>query len=344
MSTQDGRKLSSSVLHDLRQRVVSAVEEQGVKAVDAMRIFGVGRTALFRWLKSYRSGGIGSLVPGRRGRTKGHTKLKPHQAATIVRLIEDRCPDQLKLPFALWTREAVRELIHRRTGLSLSVSTVGRLLRGWGFTPQKPVRRAYEKNPALVRQWMESTYPSIRREAEAANGEIHWGDEMGLRSDHQAGTSYGRRGKTPVIPGTGQRFGCNMISTVTNQGKLTFMVFKERFTRTVFLRFLARLVRQAGRKVFLIVDGHPVHRSKAVRDWVERNTGKISLHQLPGYSPDLNPDELLNNDVKSNALGRRKPQDRESMISGVRNYLRSRQHSPNVVINYFKHPSVAYAA
>jgi transposase len=164
----------SSVLHDLRQRVVSAVEEQGVKAVDAMRIFGVGRTALFRWLKSYRSGGIGSLVPGRRGRTKGHTKLKPHQAATIVRLIEERCPDQLKLPFALWTREAVRELIHRRTGLSLSVSTVGRLLRGWGFTPQNPVCRAYEKNPAFVRQWMESTYPSIRRQTARSTGATRW--------------------------------------------------------------------------------------------------------------------------------------------------------------------------
>jgi hypothetical protein len=261
-----------------------------------------------------------------------------------VRLIMDRCPDQLKLPFALWTREAVRELIVRRTGVDLSVWTVGRLLRGWGFTPQKPVRRAYERNTAAVRRWMEETYPGIRREAKAQGGEIHWGDEMGLRSDHQAGTSYGKRGKTPVIPGTGQRFGCNMVSTVTNQGKLTFMVFQERFTRTVFLRFLGRLVRQSEKKVYLIVDGHPVHRSKAVRDWVDQNRERISLYQLPGYSPDLNPDELLNNEIKPNALGRQSTVDREEMVAGVRGYLRSRQKTSEVVMRYFQHPSVAYAA
>ena len=194
MKTQDGRKLSTEALHDLRLRVVSAVEDKGMKAVEAMRVFGVGRTALFGWLKAYRAGGERDLVPSRRGRPKGQSKLKGHEAATIVRLIVDRCPDQLKLPFALWTLEAVRELIVRRTGLDLSVWTVGRLLRGWGFTPQKPVRRAYERNTAAVRRWMEATYPGIRREAKAQGGEIHWGDEMGLRSDHQAGTTYGKRG------------------------------------------------------------------------------------------------------------------------------------------------------
>lgn len=315
-----------------------------MKATEAMRVFGVGKTALFRWLKAYRNGGKDRLVPSRRGRPKGQSKLKGHEAATIVRLIMNRCPDQLKLPFALWTREAVRDLIRHRTGLELSVWTVGRLLKAWGFTPQKPVRRAYERNAVAVRQWMEETYPGIKQEAKAQSGEIHWGDEKGLRSDHQTGTSYGKRGKTPVVPGTGKRFGCNLISTVTNKGKLSFMVFQERFTSKVFLKFLRRLVKQAGRKVFLIVDGHPVHRSKVVRKWVEENREKISLYQLPGYSPDLNPDELLNQDVKSNALGRRRPVDREAMVSGVRSYLRSRQKSPGVVRRFFQHPSVTYAA
>ena len=147
-----------------------------------------------------------------------------------------------------------------------------------------------------------------------------------------------------MIPGTGQRFGCNMVSTVTNLGKLTFMVFQERFTRTAFLRLLGRLLRQSGKKVYLIVDGHPVHGSKAVRDWVDRNRERISLYQLPGYSPDLNPDELLNNDVKSNALGRQRPADKDEMVAGVRGYLRSRQKKPGVIMRYFQHPSVAYAA
>jgi transposase len=167
---------------------------------------------------------------------------------------------------------------------------------------------------------------------------------MGMRSDHQAGTTYGRRGRTPVVPGTGQRFSCNMISTITNRGQLSFMVFRERFTSEVFLRFLRRLIRQAGRKVFLIVDGHPVHRSKRVAIWLEQHADRIRLYRLPGYSPDLNPDELLNNDVKANAVGRRRPGDRDEMIADVRGYLRSTQKCPGIVRNFFKHPSVAYAA
>lgn len=343
MDAHDARKLSPDALQELRYRTVRAVEEQGMAVTEACQIFGVGRTALHGWLAAYRSGGRAALKLKKRGR-KPEPRLKGHQAATIVRLITDRCPDQLKLPFALWTREAVGQLIAERTGLELSVWTVGRLLKRWGFTPQKPVRRAYERDPAAVGRWLEETYPTIRAEARAEGAEIHWGDEMGLRSDHQAGTSYGRRGRTPVVPGTGQRFGCNMISTVTNRGTLAFMVFRERFTAAVFVRFLRRLVRQAGRKVYLIVDGHPVHRSKAARAWVERNRDRIRLFQLPGYSPDLNPDELLNQDVKSNALGRRRPSSREEMEADVRGYLRSTQKRPGIVANYFKHPLVAYAA
>ena len=284
MNPQDARKLSPQALQELRYRAVRAVVEQGLQVAEACRTFGVGRTALHGWLAAYRGGGEKALRLKKRGR-KPESRLKGHQAATIVRLITDRCPDQLKLPFALWTREAVGQLIERRTGLRLSVWTVGRLLKRWGFTPQKPVRRAYERDPVAVRRWLEETYPTIRREAKAEKAEIHRGDEMGVRSDHQAGTTYGRRGQTPVVPGTGKRFGCNMISTITNRGRLAFMVFRERFTTEVFLRFLRRLIRQEGRKVYLIVDGHPVHRSKEVGEWLERHAERIRLFRLPGYSP-----------------------------------------------------------
>ena len=216
-----------------------------MKAVKAMRVFSVGRTALFGWLKAYRADGETRLIPSRRGRAKGKSKLNGYEAATIVHPIMDCCPDQLKLPFALWTQEAMRELIVRRTGVDVSVWTTGRLLRGWGFKSQKPVRRAYDQNTAAVRRWMEGIYPGIKGEAKAQGGEIHWGDEIGLCLGHQTETSYGKRGKTPVIPRTGQRFDCNIVAPFTNQGKLTFMVFQERFTRTVFLRFLGRLVRQS---------------------------------------------------------------------------------------------------
>jgi len=262
----------------------------------------------------------------------------------VVRLIEDRCPDQLRLPFALWTREAVQQLIARRFGIRVSVWTVGRYLARWGLTPQKPLRRAYERDPAAVKRWLQEAYPAIRTRAKREKAGIWWSDEMGMRSDHHAGRSYGRRGRTPVIPGTGRRFGCNMISAITNRGHLAFMVFKARFTADVCLRFLKRLVRHAKRKVFLIWDGHPVHRSRAVRRWVDANRTRIAMFTLPGYSPELNPDELLNQDVKTNAVGRQRPADQLTLIGNVRSYLRSTQRRPDIVRNYFQEESVRYAA
>jgi hypothetical protein len=166
-------------------------------------------------------------------------------------------PEQLRLPFYLWTREAVGQLIEKRFGIVVSIWTIGRYLKRWGFTPQKPVRRALERNPAQVRYWLKAKYPAIGRQAKAAGARIYWGDEMGLRSDHAVGRSYGLRGQKPVIPVTGNRFGCNMVSAITNQGHLNFMVFEEKFTSDVFIEFLGRLVKHnAGRRVFLIVDRH----------------------------------------------------------------------------------------
>lgn len=339
----DLRGLSAEAKEDLRRRVVRAVVEEGMSKAEAVRFFGVGKTALFAWLKAYGQRGDAGLRGKKLGRPRRAT-LAGHQAATTVRLIVDRCPDQLKLPYVLWTRQAVADLIERRWGRRLSLSTVGRLLKKWGFTPQKPLRRAFERDPKAVQKWLDHEYPAIAQEAKKQGAEIHWGDEMGLRSDHQTGTSYGLKGKTPVVPGTGQRFRCNVISTVTNGGKMAFMVFDDRFTADVMLKFLKRLVRHAKRKIFLIVDGHPVHRSKKVRDWVEANQKKLALFRLPAYAPELNPDELLNNDVKSNALGRERPPDKEVMVQGVRSYLRQTQRRPQIVAAYFKHPDVAYAA
>ena len=314
-----------------------------MKKAVAARTFGVSRTAIDRWLAIIALGNINSLKSKPRGRPKG-TRLAPHEAATTVRLITDRCPDQLKLPFALWTREAVQLLLAERFGLEVSVWTVGRYLAKWGLTPQKPLRRAYERDPVAVQRWLEEEYPAIVKQAKAEKGEIYWGDQMGLRSDHQTGTSYGRRGHTPVIPGTGQRFRCNMMSTITNRGQLAFMVFKERFTVAVCLRFLRRLVREARRKVFLIVDRHPVHRSRKLKHWLAANHAKVALFYLPGYAPDLNPDEFLNQDVKSNALGRQRPANQTEMIAGVRSYLHSTQRQPELVKSYFHADPVRYAA
>ena len=339
----DARRLQPKAQEDLRRRVVAAIRDGRMSQVEAVRTFHVSRSAIHNWLRAVESGGTVALKARPRG-PKASSRLAGHQAATVVRIIEDRCPDQLHLPFALWTREAVGDLIAQRFGIKLSVWTVGRYLRKWGFTPQKPLRRAYERDPAAVARWLRESYPALRAQAKREKAEIHWGDEMGLRSDHQVGRSFSRRGRTPVIYGTGQRFGCNMISAITNRGTLRFMVFKNRFTAEVFLKFLRRLIRQAGRKAFLILDSHPVHRSGRVKRFVAENSKRLRLEFLPGYSPEINPDEYLNQDVKSNAVGRRRPPTQEAMVAGLRSYLRATQKQPRIVESYFHHPDVRSAA
>jgi transposase len=341
MKKQDARFLSPRAQEDLRRRVVAAVMG-GIYQAEAARTFGVSRQSVNNWIQKCRSGGLRQLKARRRGRPSVQ-RLAPHQAATAVRLITDRCPDQLKLPFVLWTREAVGELLARRFGVRVSVWTVGRYLRHWGFTPQKPVRRAYERDPEVIRKWLREKYPAIRARARREGAEIHWGDEMGLRSDHQSGRSWGRRGQTPVIPGTGRRFGCNMISTITNRGRLYFMVFKERFNARVFIRFLKRLTRQIGRKVVLIVDEHPAHKAGETTRWLTAQQEHLQMYFLPPYSPELNPDELLNQDVKTNAVGRRRAIDQADLMANVRGYLRSTQKMPHVVRSYFQEQHVRYA-
>ena len=338
----DARRLSAEAQEDLRRRAVRAVVEQGKSQAETARTFGVSRMAVSNWVQAYRHRGWAALKSKPQGRPK-RSLLAGHEAATAVRLITKNTPERLGLPFALWTREAVGRLLAERFGLGVSVWTVGRYLRKWNLTPQKPIRRAYEQDPKSVRKWLDEDYPEIRRQAQAERAEIHWGDQMGLRSDHQTGTSYGRKGHTPVIGGTGKRFRVNMISTLTNQGRLAFMLFERNFTGEVMIGFLRRLLRHAGRKVFLIVDRHPVHRSKKVRRWVDKHHKRIRLFFLPDYSPELNPDEFLNQDVKSNAVGRQRPRDKPEMIGTLRSYLRSTQRLPEIVKSYFQHRSVAYA-
>lgn len=340
---KDARSLSQQAQEALRRRAVQSVLS-GMKQVEAARVFGVTRQAVGIWMRKYRERGEKALRAGTRGRPRTGGRLKGWQAATICMLIRDRHPEQLKLPFVLWTAGAVRQLIRRRFQIRCSVRTVQRYLKAWGFTPQKPRRRAWERDDAAVQRWLREEYPAIRKEAKRQKARIYWADEMGVRSDHQAGRSYGLRGHTPVVPGTGQRFGCNMISAITNRGDLSFMVFKRRFVTDVFIQFLRRIVKQAGRRVFLIIDRHPVHRSRKVQRWLAAHADTIRVFYLPGYSPELNPDEMLNNDVKANAVGRRRPHNQKQLMQNVRGYLRRRKNKPEVVKRYFHAKSVRYAA
>lgn len=344
MRTRDARRLPQAAQEELRRRAVALVGE-GRRQAEVALLLDVSRQSVSEWVRAYRLGGDGALVAGRRGRRPGEkTALLGWQQAQIAKAIADRNPDQLRLPGFLWTRALVCELIDRRFGIRITEKTAGRYLRRWGYSPQKPARRALEQHPELVAKWLDERYPAIERRAYREGAVILWADEMGLRSDHTAGRSWSPVGRTPIVEGTGQRFGANVISAISNKGRLQFRVFKQRFTTPIFIDFLARLVRQTdGQKVILILDGHPVHRAKKVRAWVAAHADQIELEFLPGYSPELNPTELLNQDVKTNAVGRRRPKSQDELIGDTRTYLRSTQRRPDIVIRYFEGTHVTYA-
>jgi transposase len=342
MISQDFRSLTPQAQETIRLKAMAALKEGRSKA-EVARLFGVSRQAVHTWVDREQVAGPEGLRARRRGRPAG-CQLSAKAERKLCGLISDHCPDQLKLPFYLWTREAVVHLVARQCGVRVSVWTAGRWLARWGFTPQKPTRRAFEQDPQAVRSWLARKYPAIRALARREKAVIFWGDEMGMRADHAAGRSFSPRGKTPVILGTGQRFRCNMISAITNRGHLQFMVFKERFTTAVFLIFLRRLLRQNRQKIFLILDGHPVHIAKATGRWFKEHQAAMRVYFLPGYSPELNPDEYLNQDVKTNAVGRTRPLDRKELIGNVRAYLRSTQAHRSSVKRYFHEKHVRYAS
>jgi transposase len=342
---RDARSLPQAAQEELRRRGVALVLG-GEKQVRVAELLAVTPQAVGKWMRAHRLGGDAALAAGKRGRRRGQkTVLAPWQQALVAKAIREKNPDQLKLPGFLWTRALVCELIEQRFGVRIAEKTAGAYLRRWGFSPQKPVRRAYEQSEPKVRAWLDEVYPAIVTQARKEGAEILWGDEMGLRSDHTTGTTWSPVGKTPVVKGTGKRFKTSMIAVISNTGSLRFRVFQERFTGPVFLDFIKRLVKQnAGRKVHLIIDGHPAHRAKIVRHWVAERPELIALHFLPGYAPELNPAECLNQDVKANALGRRRPRTLAQLVAEIRAYLRSRQRQPWQVARYFQERHVTYAA
>lgn len=296
--TRDLRKQSQKEQDEIRKRAVAAVNS-GKSQTEVAQIFDVSRASVCKWVNQAKRKGTRFLTSKPRGGMKERF-ITRRAENRIVGLVRDKHPEQLKLPFVLWTREGIQALIQKETGVKLAIRTVGDYLKRWEFTPQKPLKRAYEQDPVLTKQWVETVYPGIREKAKQEKGVLYWEDEMGLRSTHTAGRSYSPKGQTPVMNLSGKRFGVNMISAITNTGKLAFSLYEGKFTSSLFLEFLKRLIKHAnGNKVFLIVDGHPVHRSKVVKAWLEENKLDIEMFLMPGYSPELNPDELLNQELKS---------------------------------------------
>ena len=340
----DFRKLPPATQAELRRVAVNMVLS-GKSRVEVADAIGVNRRFVGEWVQAFEASGATALVGGKRGRRPGEQKaLSPRQATTIRRLVVGRCPDQLKLPFALWTREAIGQLIEQHTGIRLSLTAIGTYLAAWGLTPQKPIRRATERDEAAIQAWMDQDYPAIVKRAKKEKAEIHWADETGISNQANYGRSFAPVGETPVIPRPAKRFTQSMISSVTNQGRLRFMICDGALNTATFLMFLRRLIKDTDRKLFVIVDNLRVHRARAVTVWVAEHADRIALFYLPPYAPERNPDEYVNNDVKQ-AMGRRStPMDKAAMRAGLKSHMHGLQSRPDEVRAFFQAADVRYAA
>jgi len=344
MEKQDFRTVEDSIRDNIRKRAIALVE-QGEKKKDVANIFGVSANSITNWIKRYKAQGSKGLVGAKRGvKSENKKLLTPIQERQIQNMITDKMPDQMKLPFALWTRKAVKELIGRELGIVLAITTTGDYLRSWGFSPQKPKKKAYEQNPKAVKKWLYGDYPKIKKKAKSENAEIHWADETGVKNNSQHGRSYAPKGKTPVRKTMGKRLSTNMISSVTNQGKVEFMIYSGTMNAERFLKFLRQLIKNRDRKIYLILDNLKVHHSKIVNNWVEKNKRVIELFFLPSYSPEKNPDEYLNCDLKQGLAQKPAPRNQSKLESHVNDHMNMLQNNQDRVKKYFNHKDIKYAA
>jgi transposase len=345
MEKENARKQTLEQLHERRKQVVR-LHKKGIKIMQIVAMTGLSYPPVRAAIDLFESGGWAAIRPARRGRTQGDARiLTPAQEQTIQRMIIENRPEQLKMDFCLWSRIAVGQLINQEFGLKLHVRSVGKYLGRWGFTPQKPIKRAYEQSPQAVQAWLEGEYPAIEQRARAEGAEIHWGDETALVNTDVRGRGYAPSGKTPVamaVGGTRQKL--SMIATVTNQGKTRWMIIDEAFDAEKFIEFLGALIKDAGKKVFLILDNLRVHHSKLVKAWVAQHSEQIELFYLPSYSPHLNPEERLNADLKQE-MGKRVPvRTKTKLRAAATEHMAMLEQNPERVMSYFQDKRVQYAA
>lgn len=337
------RRGSKDAQAKVRLLVIDFLRKKKGTQQKCSELYGITLNAVQKIWRKYKDRGTRGILPKKRG-VRGGKKITGKQASEVRQLVKDKLPDQLKLPFGLWTREAVGQLILEKYGISLSRWQVGRYLKSWGYTPQKPITKAFEQNPKRVKSWLEKEYPAIKKRAKKENATIYFEDEVGMRSDHQAGKSYAPKGQTPVIKKTGQRFCLNMVSAISNKGHVEFMILDGTFNGGVFLEFLAQLIKYKQQKIFLVVDGHSAHKTKAVKAWLEENKSRIELFFLPPYSPELNAQEYVNQDLKTNVIGKKRPINKAQMRNNVEEFMNNRKNDRRQVQKYFQESHVQYAA
>jgi transposase len=344
MENIDARKHSPETQHQIRKQIIR-LREKGFSNRAVAQGVGISESHASTIWQRYKKKGSAAIKLGNRGRRTGEQRtLSSAQEKEIQKALVDKTPDQLKLAFALWTRDAVKLLIQQRYGIEMPIRTVGEYLKRWGFTPQKPIKRAYEQSSEAVKKWLNTDYPAIASRAKQEKAEIHWGDETGVQTGANRVRGFAPKGQTPVVRLVAKKSHVSMLSAITNQGKIRFMMYRDAMNSELLIKFMTRLIKDSDRKVFLILDNLRVHHSKTVKQWLEEHREQIELFHLPSYSPELNPDEYLNGNLKNKVHSGTPVRNQEDLEKKTRSFMRTLVKRPAHVRSYFKHPRVAYAA
>lgn len=338
----NAKTLSPEEQFQIRKSIVR-LSQQGKKPAEIAEILDVSRRHVESTIKKYREQGFAGIKLKQRGRTHGANRsLTPEQEREIRNTIVDKNPEQLRLKGCMWTRKNIAEYIEQKYKISMPLSTLGYYLKRWGFSVQRPTKRAYKQNPEQINKWLSETYPSIKERAQAENAEIYWGDETGIQNTADYLRGYAPVGQTPIVKVDAQKFKANMLSDISNRGKVRFNIY-DKLTPDKFIDFMRRLIADTKRKVFLIIDNLRTHHAKKVEQWLEKHKAEIEVFFLPPYAPEYNPDEYLNSDLKRDAGNRAMPKSEKDIVKNVRSYIKTLQLMPDKVKAFFKAPKVCYA-
>jgi transposase len=349
MENKDGRKIGASALEE-RHATIIRMKENGFSEKQIIAATGCSRQAIYLlWGKWNKKRGVDKklevIAVRPRGTKPGERRiLSMRQEKTIQRIIIDKYPDQLKFDFALWTREAVKKLILQKFDIDMPIRTVGNYLRRWDFTPQKPVKYAYERDPEKVKEWLEKVYPAIKKRAKRQKADIFWGDETTVKAEDVRGRGYAPKGKTPIVNRTAKKENVSMVSAITNQGKVFWKLYGGSVNSERFLEFVKQLVKNKKNKIFLIVDNARTHHSGIIKGWIEKNRKRIEIFYLPPYSPDLNPDEHVNADVKQGVGSKQPKRTKAELEKATREHMLMLKKTPRRIVSYFGDTAIMYAA
>jgi transposase len=340
MTKIDGRTLNHKALEHIRRLAVKRVVEGGEAPSEVMKSFGLCRTAIYPWLRKYQDKGMEALVE--KIAQGPAPKLTEKQRQRVKRWILGKDPRQYGFDFGLWSRRIVQALIQEKLGIELGLTAVGRLLAGLEITPQKPLRRAYERDPAAVDLWLKETYPKLKARAKGLGARIFFLDEAGFQSDPPLGRTYGLKGQTPIVQTSGQRQSLNVISAVNARGEFWAVIYPGKLNAEAFVLFLENFLQSGTGQVFLVLDGHPAHKAGLVKAYVQRLQGRLELHFLPPYAPDLNPDEFVWSHMKQNGVSKKPLKQNESLQKRIDQDLNALKENRDLVRSFFCAPSVVY--